>query len=208
LAEDDSEPADLIFVLAGHRTRKIFGALLVADGRAPAVLMSTGNPPFIARLLLAEAADRVALDAHVWVQVREAANGPPPPAGQFFASLDSRRWSAQSIPVGRLGTLSEIRAFASWLAQRPDIRRVLVVSSGLHLRRLRMCCRRLIPRDRSLRYVAARLTDEALAARGERRELETPALVLLESAKVLLYGFLLPFVGRASTASDRKSRHA
>jgi hypothetical protein len=204
---DRVERADLIFVLAGHRSRKIFGALLFAEGWAPAVLMSTRNPPFIARVLSAEVAGRVALDTHVWSQLREAAKEPSPRKGLFFAGLNPSGWSVQRIPIGRLGTLTEIRAFASWIARRHDTRTVLVVSSRLHLRRLRLCCRRLVPHDRSLRYVAVQMSDDALFARGGRREQESPTLVALEWVKVLVYALLLPFVNRAQTATaDQKSR--
>jgi hypothetical protein len=204
---DPLEPADLIFVLAGHRTRKIFGALLLAQGWAPGVLMSTGNPQFIARILRAEVTGRLALDAHVWSQMRETAEGPSPRNGLFFAGLNPDGWSVQRIPIGRLGTLSEVRAFASWLAQQHEIRSVLVVSSGLHLTRVRMCCRRLVPNDRSMRYVAVQISNEALLARGERREQESATLVVLEWVKVVVYGLLLPFVKRAQTVTaDQKPR--
>lgn len=116
---DRLEESDAIFVLAGHRNRKVFGARLFRDGWASNILMSTGNPPYIARVLEVEveAADTSARASARLSQIQEASRLPPPPHGHFFACFSENGWSVESIPIGWLGTLSEIKALADWLRQ-------------------------------------------------------------------------------------------
>jgi hypothetical protein len=45
----------------------------------------------------------------------------------------------------RLGTLTEIEFLGRWLRENPKIGTVRVVSSDYHLRRIRLCCRFLLP---------------------------------------------------------------
>src|SRR5690349_23947899 len=106
---DNLKSADLIFVLGGHRTRKVFGALLFFRGWAPRILMSTGDPPFIARILEKEATTSVPIEKTVWQAVRACAQLKWPSASQCFAYLDQREWQVEEIPIGLLGTLGEIK---------------------------------------------------------------------------------------------------
>src|SRR5260370_27093017 len=140
------EKADLIFVLAGHRNRKVYGARLLHDRWAPQSLMSTGDPPYIARVLQKELESISLVDPQVWTRIHETASLPSLKEGQFFVGLDSHQWFIEPICVKWFGTLCEIKALAQWLRQRPLIRTVLVVSAGMHLRRVSMCCLRLLPR--------------------------------------------------------------
>jgi len=191
IQSDPLEKADLIVVLAGHRNRKVFGALLFGDGWAPSVLMSTGDPPYIARVLEKEVGASVARDKHVWSQVHQAALPSAPRQGHFFARLDDAGWSVHSISVGWFGTLSEMEALADWLRQHPSIRSLLIVSAGYHLTRVRICCRRLLPEDRKVRLIAVTMHATDLAARKEGPEPEGCGRILLEWGKVLLYEILL-----------------
>jgi hypothetical protein len=61
----------------------------------------------------------------------------------------------EKIPVGRFGTLAEIRALADWCEKNRDVKSLLAISSGYHLRRVRMCCRALLPRRVQCAFVAA-----------------------------------------------------
>lgn len=72
----------------------------------------------------------------------------------------------QHIRPGRFGTLTEIRALAGWPAQHPEIRSVLVISNGAHLRRIRLCCRALLPRNWELAFVGAPTKTEDTSARS------------------------------------------
>jgi len=190
---DALEKADLIFVLAGHRNRKVYGARLFRDGWAPRLVMSTGDPPYIARVLQREVPASILPNAQAEADLREAAARPSPREGQFFACLDQRGWSVEPIEVGWFGTLSEIKAFASWLQQRTSINSVLVVSMGMHLKRLRMCCGRLLPEGCRVRFIAVTPESADGTPLGGRPPREGPREILLEHAKALLYRVLLLF---------------
>ena len=177
------ERADLIFVLAGHRSRKVFGAILFCAKWAPGVLMSTSDPTYIARVLNRE----------MGASVIDEKDPTSPLQGHFFAHYDRHRWSVHPVSLGRLGTLSEMKALASWVRRDANIRSVVIVSAGIHLRRVRMCCQRLLPRH-SVRLVAVSIDEASLVARHEQPEREGPTSLLVECGKVLLYGALLPFV--------------
>jgi uncharacterized SAM-binding protein YcdF (DUF218 family) len=86
-----------------------------------------------------------------------------------------------------LGTWSEIRALEEWLQARPEIKSVMVVSSGFHLRRLSLCCRALLPGTLSVRFVAARDPDENLASRRWWRHARMRRWVLSEIGKLMIY---------------------
>lgn len=193
---DSLANSDLIFVLAGHRNRKVFGVRLLRDGWAPKILLSTGDPPYIARVLEQELQATVWSNQQDWPDVHDVALRPSPAAGQFFAFLDNTRWSVQQIPIQGLGTLSEIKALAAWLQQRPAIRSLLVVSAATHLKRAGMCCRRLLPANCRVRLIAVppQIADGSpLAGRAPREDSRT---ILLEWGKVILYRAVLAFCSR------------
>lgn len=189
---DELQKADLIFVLAGHRNRKVYGARLFRDLWAPSVVMSTGDPPYIAKVLLHEVPKSVLPNAQIWSQIEQAARLPSPRDEQFFACLTAAGWSVEPIRVEWLGTLSEIKALARWLQRCPATRSLLIVSAGTHLKRLRMCCRRLLPKDCKIRFIAVP-RDDFGPKFGGKPPLEGPRQILLECAKVLVYGVLLAF---------------
>lgn len=189
---DELQRADLIFVLAGHRNRKVYGARLFRDLWAPSMVMSTGDPPYIAKVLVREVPKSVLPNAQIWTQIEEAASLPSPRGGQFFACLAATGWSVEPIRVEWLGTLSEIKALARWLQRCPATRSLLIVSAGTHLKRLRMCCLRLLPKECETRFIAVPQEDFG-AKFGGKPQREGLRPILLEWTKVVLYGFLLTF---------------
>jgi hypothetical protein len=194
---DSLANSDLIFVLAGHRNRKVFGVRLLRDGWASRILLSTGDPPYIARVLEQELQASAWPNRQDWSHIHDVANRPSPSAGQFFAFLDNTGWSVQQIPIQGLGTLSEIKALAAWLQQRPAIRSLLIVSAATHLKRAGMCCRRLLPASCRVRLIAVppQIADGSpLTGRAPREDSRT---ILLEWGKVILYRVVLAFCSRA-----------
>jgi hypothetical protein len=185
------EKADLIFVLAGHRNRKVYGARLFRDRWAPQILMSTGDPPYIARVIQKELESTTLVEPHLWTRIHETASLPSPREGQYFVGLDNYQWFIEPICVKWFGTLSEIRALAQWLQQRPLIRTLLVVSAGMHLRRVSMCCRQLLPHHCQVRFIAVPEGMQELYARGEQPRRETGRRILLEWVKLISYRFVL-----------------
>ena len=132
-----SEPAALIFVLAGRQHRKLHALELYEQGYAPRLIISVGR--FEIRRF-------AALPLPAQVPLRESASVVPAPQRHFFVYFERDCAEIELIPAGRLGTLREIRALRNWLVRRPEISSVLVVTSGVHARRVRLCCRALLDR--------------------------------------------------------------
>jgi len=177
LARADSPAhADAIFVLAGHKSRKVYAIRLLEQGMAPRLLLSVGR--FEIRRF-------PELGLPQTIDLLEMAQSIPPPQRHFFVLFENQQFTLQRIRVRTLGTLSEIDALADWLLAHPEISSLLVVSSGSHLRRLRMCCRRLLRRKLKCSFVA---TPEESGENGSNRK-----AILLECFKVSCYLVLLPF---------------
>lgn len=128
---------DLIFALAGRQGRKIFALDLFSQGRAPHLVLSVSRFEIrrFSKLPFPVSVDLLRIAAPI-----------PPPRRHFFVSLEGGRVRVVPVRRARLGTLSEVRALAAWLREHPDIASLLVVSSATHLRRVRMCCRVLLPK--------------------------------------------------------------
>jgi len=173
---DPVAPADAIFVLAGHKSRKLFAIQLLEQGIAPRVLFSVGR--FEIRRF-------PELGLPQTIDLLQMAQSIPPPRRHFFVLFENQQFAVERIRVRTLGTLSEIDALADWLLAHPEISSLLVVSSGSHLRRLRMCCRRLLRRNANCSFVAAR---EESGNNGLDRK-----AILLECFKIACYSVLLPF---------------
>jgi len=198
---DPIERADLIFVFAGHRSRKFWAVRLFHEGWAPRVLISTGDPPYIARLVRREIGHSGVPDEQIWTDIANTAALPSPQMGQFFVCLDDKEWSVEQISVGWFGTLSETEALAQWLERHPSIRSLLIVSVGIHLRRVEMCCQQLIPQYCRIRLVAVPPHVADLTGREQTPEHIATRGILLEWVKVLMYRGILLLRGR-----HRKSR--
>lgn len=129
--------AGLIFVLAGRQHRKLHALGLYHEGYAPRLVISVGR--FEIRRF-------AALPLPARVPLLESASVVPAPQRHFFVYFERDCAEIELIPAGRLGTLREIRALGNWLVRRPEISSVLVVTSGVHARRVRLCCRALLDR--------------------------------------------------------------
>jgi uncharacterized SAM-binding protein YcdF (DUF218 family) len=173
---DPPANADAIFVLAGLKTRKLFAIQLLEQGIAPRVLFSVGR--FEIRRFPELGLPRT-------IDLLQLAQSIPPPKRHFFALFENQQFTAQRIPVRKLGTLSEIDALADWLLAHPEISSLLVVSSASHLRRLRMCCRRLLRRNVKCSFVAT--PEENGSASTD------PKALWLEFFKITCYQIILPF---------------
>jgi len=177
--------ADLIFVLAGRRSRKPFALELFSRGHAPRLLLSVDRieiPRFSALPIPAEL-DLAAIVASI----------PPRKRHLFVAFGDHKGDNKTEIDIvrpGKAGTLSEIHALASWLKTHAEVTSLLIVSSGSHLRRIRMCCRFLLPASFPIRLVAVE-NDGRLRRDSWWRNRESRMIVLLEFPKLLLYWPLL-----------------
>jgi hypothetical protein len=177
VCSDPLEPADRIFVLAGRRYRKTYGVELLRQGWARGILLSTLSADSLDLSRFAE------LQVPAWPRLLELQSRIPPAGRLFFLDYDGVAWHAEPLAVRPLGTLNEIAHLARWLRLRPEVRSVLIISSGFHLRRVRICCRALLPRDIRFRLAAAP-PDAASRGRIDYR-------LIAEYAKVLLYRLVL-----------------
>ena len=183
--------ADLIFVLAGRQGRKVYALRVFREGKAPRIILST------ARFEIRRFAS---LSLPAPLDLLRMASVVPPPQRHFFVYFERSSCQVDLIPVARLGTLSELEQLATWLRARPNIRSVLVVSSGAHLRRVRMCCRALLPAELRVRLIAA--PEEAPQPGQEYgKGWAANAEVFVELFKLVVYRIVL--VLRASGTSQK-----
>ena len=183
---DELGDADLVFALAGRDSRKIFAFEVFSVGRTSQLLLSVGRFEIrrFPRLVLPGQLDLLPVVASV-----------PPEQRHLFVSMSGGTNRVELIRKGRLGTLSEIRALRSWLALRTDIKSVMIVSSASHLRRVSLCCRRLMPSGVRFQLLAED------GPGGQAREgtwwqtQKTRSVVLLEFPKLLCYWVVLKLSG-------------
>ncbi len=173
---DPAVPADAIFVLAGLKARKVFAIQLLEKEFAPRVLFSVGR---------FEVLRFPELGLPPTIDLLQMAQRTPPPQRHFFVLFENQQFTVERIHVRTLGTLSEIDALADWLLAHPGISSLLVVSSGPHLRRLRMCCRRLLRRNVRCSFVATPEDSGDNDSNGKA--------ILVECFKIACYSVLLPF---------------
>jgi hypothetical protein len=169
-------------VLAGRDCRKIFALELLEQGWASTILLSVDRFEIrrFSQLRLPASLDLLAI-----------ASKTEPRCRHYFVKFDSRTPEVQRIAVSRFGTWREILAFSQWLTTHGPIRSAIVVSSGFHLKRIRMCCRRLVCESTRLTFVA--VPDESKYLRqGWWRNSKARKLVLSELLKVTIYQLLGP----------------
>jgi hypothetical protein len=178
---DPVSKGDLIFALAGRQTRKIFALELFSERRAPGLILSVG------RFEIRRFAN---LPWPVPLDLLQTAASVPPPKRHFFVSFWDGESTAKLVKRGKFGTLSEIQTLAAWLKSHAGVDSVLVVSSCPHLRRVRLCCRALLPRSVQVRYLGAAEDASLLRDRWWNNK-NARAMVLYELAKLLLYVVVL-----------------
>jgi len=178
---DAVTPGDVIFTLAGRRTRQVFALELYSQGIAPILLLSVGRYEIrrFAQLPLPTALDLAAVAAPVPARQRH-----------YFVTLESGKCTPTRIPRGYLGTLNEMRALAQWLRNRPSIGSVLIISSAFHLRRVRACARSMLSPSVKIRYLA--VPQDGSFNRAEWwRDRSTRPVVLKEFPKLVVYRLAL-----------------
>jgi len=178
---DHARPANLIFVLAGDMNRKHYALQLFREGLAPRLLFSVGR--FEIRRF-----SKMALP--IPLDLLKQAQDVLPPQRHFFALFQNRVWQVEHVPPRRFGTLTEIASLARWLDANPEVQSVILISNEAHLRRIRMCCRPLLPRgvEVALLAVPNSFSD---SADQQSSAIQSTGSDLLEFLKVLVYRVLL-----------------
>jgi len=160
---DAPRSADIIFVLAGRVYRKGYALELFRQGLAPRILFSVGR--FEIRRFSK-------MPLPVPLDLLKLAQDVPPTKRHYFVFFEGQDVRTQHILPRRFGTLTEIDALARWLSESLEIRSVLIVSSGTHLRRIRMCCQSLLNANIRLAFLAAppTLSEQPLPEPAEQRQ--------------------------------------
>jgi hypothetical protein len=133
LALDDlPSQSDLIFVLAGRPERKAYGLQLFQQGIAPRLVLSVGR--FEVRKM----------DAFGFqdLNMREMVKHMAPKDRHFFVEISDGSRTVTPARIKRGGTFGELAALATYFGER-QIKTLTVISTSVHLRRVRLCCRKI-----------------------------------------------------------------
>jgi len=177
---DAQQKSDVVFVLAGRESRKWFGLRLLKEGWGDRLLLSVG------RFEIRQFGD---LPLPVLLDLRAIAANAAPQERHYFVDVEGRTTECHRINTGRFGTWSEILAFSDWLYRNQAIRSAIIVSSGFHIRRIRLCCRWLVRRNCRLTFLAVPEEHERFR-NGWWRDPKCRQLVLKEMAKLAVYKVL------------------
>jgi len=178
---DHARPAALIFVLAGHMSRKDYALQLFREGLAPRLLFSVGRFEIrrFSKMVLPIPLDLLKLAQDV-----------PPPRRHYFVLFQGTACRVEHVPPRRFGTLTEIGSLARWLDANPEVQSLILISNETHLRRIRMCCRALLPRGAEVALLAVPNSFSDSADR-QSSAIQSAGRDLLEFFKVLVYRVLL-----------------
>ncbi len=190
---DSAGCGDLIFALAGRQSRKVYALELFRQGVGNNLLLSVGR---------FEIRNFARLSWPAEIDLGRVATATPAAMRHYFVSVESGKSEVELISRGRFGTLSEIRALSAWLQKRPHIRSLVIVSSGPHLRRVRACCRAVLPEGVQLRFLAT--PNDGWLTRGDWwRNAYARRLVMKEVGKLFVYRVLLMAEARVSQPEIR-----
>jgi hypothetical protein len=190
---DSVGSGDLIFALAGRQSRKLYALELFRQGMGNSLLLSVGRFEIRRFAQLSWPAE---------IDLVRVAAPTPAPMRHYFVSGEAGRSEVELISRGRFGTLSEICALAAWLRRRPQIRSLAIVSSGPHLRRVRACCRALLPEGVQLRFLSTP-NDGGLTRSEWWRDPHSRRLVVKEVGKLFVYRLRLMAARRESQTEMR-----
>jgi hypothetical protein len=123
---DSVQPVDLIFVMAGRMERKLHGLELYRAGLAPRLVLSVGR---------FEVSKMWQLDLEGIDELKSLRDETPPGERHFFMTLDVSGVRLEKTKLLRRSTYGEALALRRRL-EREDGRRVMVVSTDVHLRRV------------------------------------------------------------------------
>lgn len=131
---DAAAPADLIFVLAGRMERKLYGLELYRSGLAPRLVLSVGR-------FEVSKMRKVGLENALVEELIALRDKTQPDERHFFVTLDSSGVSIEKRILPRWNTYGEILGLKHFL-EAGNVRRVMVVSTDVHLRRVALTCSR------------------------------------------------------------------
>ena len=123
---DAVQPADLIFVMAGRMERKQYGLDLFRAGVAPRLVLSVGR---------FEVSRMANLNLEGFDDLKALREKTPPDERHFFVKVDANGVHIEKVRLPRWSTYGEALALRQFL-ERENARRIIVVSTDVHLRRV------------------------------------------------------------------------
>jgi len=176
---DAPASCDLIFVLAGRPERKPYGWELFQSGLAPRLIFSVGR--YEVR--------RTASEPTKIPELLEIRDRTPPERRHFWADFrqGSRSTSLSEVKTPR--TFWELHALARYLA--PDFpQRIAIVSTAIHLRRVKFCCDKIRAfRNSTVLYVAVPEDRSSFRQAGWWKHANHWSYLLSEYLKLAAYYF-------------------
>jgi uncharacterized SAM-binding protein YcdF (DUF218 family) len=112
--------------MAGRMERKHYGLELYRAGLAPRLVLSVGR---------FEVSKMSQLDLECTEKLKSLRDRTPPSERHFFVTLDASGIRLEKAKLLRCSTYGETLTFRR-LLEREDVRRVMVVSTDIHLRRV------------------------------------------------------------------------
>jgi hypothetical protein len=135
--------SDLVFVHAGAKQRKVVALELYSQRKIRSLLLS---------MTPGEARNFAALKWPAPLEVLEAALSTV--KEHTFVCLESGTVTVDRVPLRTFGTLSEVRQLERWLHRHSGFASVMMISTAPHIRRVRMCCRAILPSNIDVRLFA------------------------------------------------------
>jgi hypothetical protein len=135
---DEPNPADLIFVFAGKMERKQYGLELYRANVAGRLILSIGR---------FEVSKMAALDFAGLAELFSLRDHLPPDQRHFFCDIDGRQTRISNPHLRKWNTYGEALGLREHLTGDP-VKRVIVVSSDIHLRRVALILQRVVRASR------------------------------------------------------------
>lgn len=186
------ESADLIFVLAGRPERKLYGLQLFRQGCAPRLILSVGR---------FEVRQPQRFGLQCGPQLPPLSHSMPVERRHFFIDCTGESETIHTLPLKPRGTYSELQAFAHFLEshQGTAIKSIALVSTSVHLRRVRYCCQKIpLLRKRKLVYLFVPEDISSFRRNGWWKHPDHWSYLVKEYVKLVAYGILYRVSRRSS----------
>ena len=185
---DPVRDADLIFVIAGRMERKQYGLQLFKAGWAPKLILSIGR-------FEVSKMSRLNLDGiKELIRLRDQT---PPQERHFFLTVDASGIGIKKVRLRRWSTYGEALALRP-LLENENVRRVIVISTDIHLRRLAFTLEKVF-RNMPVEFLFCPVPIPLTSLRKEKwwTTAEDRQFVLKEMMKLLGYWTILSMPPRA-----------
>lgn len=131
---DAVQPADLIFVMAGRMERKRYGIELYRNGIAPRLVLSVGR---------FEVSKMSVLGLERLDELKTFRDRTPPGQRHFFVEMRAGRVCIEIADLPIWNTYGEVFGLRR-LLEREAARKVIIVSTDVHLRRVSLSIRKVL----------------------------------------------------------------